>query len=264
MTGMYIKMFQVDAFASEVFKGNPAAVCLLDQWIDDRLMQQIAGENNLSETAFIVGAGTHYEIRWFTPVAEVDLCGHATLAAAHVLFTLGFVRGDRIEFRSPHSGFLPVERKGEELVLDFPLDTLKEVTPPHGIVEALKRPPLKAIQGRSDYMFIYASQSEIEQMKPDFEALKKLGGRGVIVTSLGNRVHFVSRFFAPGVGINEDPVTGSAHTTLAAYWSKVLDKRKLRARQLSKRGGEVSCEVKGDRVRISGRAITYLTGEIEV
>ena len=261
---MHIQLFQVDAFASEVFKGNPAAVCLLDHWIDDPVMQQIAGENNLSETAFVVREGTYFEIRWFTPVAEVDLCGHATLAAAHVLFTQGVVQGGRIEFRSPHSGTLPVERKGEELVLDFPLDTLKEVTPPRGIVEALRRPPLKAMQGRSDYMFIYASQSDIEQLKPDFEALKKLGARGVIVTSLGNRVHFVSRFFAPGVGINEDPVTGSAHTTLTAYWSKVLDKRRLRARQLSERGGDVTCEVRGDRVRISGKAVTYLTGEIEV
>jgi len=261
---MKIKIYQVDAFTSKVFKGNPAAVCLLDRWIGDSVMQQISAENNLSETAFLVRSAEYVEIRWFTPVAEVDLCGHATLAAAHVLFTEGIIGTERIEFRSNRSGILPVERRGEELILDFPLDTLEEVTAPRDILEALKRPPLKTFRGRSDYMFIYASQSEVEQLKPDFESLKKLGSRGVIVTSLGNRVHFVSRFFAPGVGINEDPVTGSAHTTLAAYWAKVLDKKKLKARQLSNRGGEISCEVKGDRVRISGNAVTYLRGEIEV
>jgi PhzF family phenazine biosynthesis protein len=261
---MKIRMYQVDAFASEVFKGNPAAVCLLDYWINDSVMQQISEENNLSETAFVVRVEGHFEIRWFTPLAEVDLCGHATLAAAHVLFTEGIIQADRVEFHSRNSGILPVERKGEELILDFPLDTLEEVTAPRDILEALKRSPLKIMRGRSDYMFIYASQSEIEQLKPDFESLKKLGSRGIIVTSLGNRVHFVSRFFAPGVGINEDPATGSAHTTLAAYWSKVLDKKKLKARQLSKRGGEFLCEVNGDRVHISGKAVTYLKGEIEV
>jgi predicted PhzF superfamily epimerase YddE/YHI9 len=261
---MKMKFYQVDAFALKVFEGNPAAVCLLDQWIDEAVMQQIAEENNLSETAFVVSVAGDFEIRWFTPVAEVDLCGHATLAAAHVLFTEGIIHADRVEFHSLRSGTLPVERRGRELILDFPLDTLEEVTVPREILDAIKRPPLKTLRGRSDYLFIYASQSEIEQLNPDFESLKKLGGRGIIVTSLGNRVHFVSRFFAPGVGINEDPVTGSAHTTLAAYWSRVLDKKKLRAKQLSKRRGEVSCEVTGDRVRISGNAVTYLKGEIEV
>jgi PhzF family phenazine biosynthesis protein len=259
---MSCKIFQVDAFSSRVFKGNPAAVCLLDRWIREEVMQQIAEENNLSETAFVVPVEGGYEIRWFTPAAEVDLCGHATLAAAHVLFTHTGIDTDTIIFHSPHSGKLPVERKADLLILDFPLDQLEEVKAPKEIVTALRRKPLKAFKGRSDYMFIYASQSEIENMNPDFESLKRLGGRGVIVTSLGNRVHFVSRFFAPGVGINEDPVTGSAHTTLSAYWSRVLGKKKLKARQLSARGGELNCEVTGDRVKISGKAVTYMEGEI--
>ena len=261
---MNIKIFQVDAFASQLFRGNPAAVCLLEKWLDDAVMQEIASENNLSETAFVVPVGEHFEIRWFTPLTEVELCGHATLAAAHVLFTHSGIRADRIVFRSLFSGALPVERSEDLLTLDFPLDTLKEVKAPAHIVNALKRPPLKAFRGRSDYMLIYASQSEVENMNPDFDSLKKLGNRGVIVTALGNKVHFVSRFFAPGVGINEDPVTGSAHTTLAAYWSRVLGKKKLRARQLSRRGGEVVCEVADDRVKISGKAVTYLEGELRV
>ncbi len=261
---MILKLYQVDAFSSRIFRGNPAAVCLLDDWIGDGVMQQIAEENNLSETAFLVPAEEGYEIRWFTPVTEVDLCGHATLASAHVLFTHKGIRADRVVFHSRHSGMLPVQRKGDLLILDFPLDTPEEVSTPEEITDALKRKPLKALKGRSDYMFVYASQTEIENMKPDFESLRKLGARGVIVTSLGNRVHFVSRFFAPGMGIDEDPVTGSAHTTLAAYWSGVLGKKKLRARQLSARGGELICEVDGDRVKISGNAVTYLEGEIHL
>lgn len=261
---MNLKLYQVDAFSSRVFRGNPAAVCILEDWIGEEVMQQIAEENNLSETAFLVPSKDGYEIRWFTPVTEVDLCGHATLAAAHVLFTHKGIRDDRVVFYSRHSGVLPVERKAEMLTLDFPLDTPEEVKIPKEIAEALKRKPLKALKGRSDYMFVYASQTEIENMNPDFEALRRLGARGVIVTSLGNRVHFVSRFFAPGVGINEDPVTGSAHTTLAAYWYRVLGKKKLRARQLSARGGELTCEVEGERVKISGSAVTYLEGEIHL
>jgi len=259
---MSYRIYQVDAFTSRVFRGNPAAVCIFDQWISESVMQQIAEENNLSETAFVVPVEGDFEIRWFTPVAEVDLCGHATLAAAHVLFNHTGIDSDRVLFHSRHSGVLPVERKEDLLILDFPLDTLEEVKAPKEIANALKRSPLKAFKGRSDYMFIYASQTEIENMKPDFELLKKTGARGVIVTSLGNRVHFVSRFFAPAVGINEDPVTGSAHTTLAAYWSRVLGKRKLKARQLSARGGELNCEVLGERVKISGKAVTYMEGEI--
>jgi len=257
-------MYQVDAFTSELFGGNPAAVCILDRWPEDETMQHIANENNLSETAFAVREEKRYIIRWFTPEVEVDLCGHATLATAHVLFNhLGYP-SPVVEFHSPHSGQLTVERSGDRLVLDFPADTLEEVPVPEVVVSALHKNPVKALSGKSDLMLIFASQSEIENMKPDFSLLAKLGGRGVIVTAMGGEVDFVSRFFAPQTGINEDPVTGSAHTTLTPYWSRVLGKKTLTARQLSARGGELVCEKQGDRVKISGQAVTYLVGEINI
>lgn len=257
-------LYQVDAFASEVFKGNPAAVCICDQWPDRILMQQIANENNLSETAFAVPAKDCFEIRWFTPEMEVELCGHATLATAHVLFHHLEQEGDLICFDTVHSGRLAVSRKGDLLTLDFPADTLEEMVVPELIVTALQTPPLKAFRCKTDFMFVYASQSEIENMEPDFGLLAQVGGRGVIVTALGNEVDFVSRFFAPQTGINEDPVTGSAHTALTPYWSKMLGKKELSARQLSTRGGDLLCEEKGDRVHISGHAITYMLGEIDI
>ena len=261
---MKLRIYQVDAFASEVFKGNPAAVCILDDWIDEVLMQRIANENNLSETAFAVPVETRYEIRWFTPKMEVDLCGHATLATAHVLFEHMGYSSDRVEFDSLHSGRLTVEKSGGLLTLDFPADTLEEMVVPEVIVTALRKAPLKAYKGKSDFMFIHASQSEIEDMKPDFGLLAQMGGRGVIITAMGNEVDFVSRFFAPQTGIDEDPVTGSAHTTLTPYWARVLGKKKLTARQLSPRGGDLVCENLGERVKISGKAITYMVGEIQI
>jgi PhzF family phenazine biosynthesis protein len=255
-------MYQVDAFTSRVFAGNPAAVCILEEWLDDTLMQHIANENNLSETAFAVPVDEHYEIRWFTPEVEVDLCGHATLATAHVLFhQLGYP-SNRVDFFSPHSGSLSVEKNGKLLTLDFPADTLEEMVVPEIIVTALQKPPLKAFRGKSDFMFVYASQAEIEGMRPDFGLLAQVGGRGVIVTAMGNDVHFVSRFFAPQTGVDEDPVTGSAHTSLTPYWSSVLGNKKLTALQLSARGGELTCELVGDRVLISGEAVSYMEGEI--
>lgn len=257
-------MYQVDAFTSRVFAGNPAAVCILEKWLDDGLMQHIANENNLSETAFAVPVNKRYEIRWFTPEVEVDLCGHATLATGHVLFNHLDFPSDRVEFFSPHSGNLSVEKKGELLTLDFPADTLEEMVVPEIIVTALQKPPLKAFKGKSDFMFIYASQSEIESLQPDFGLLAQVGGRGVIVTAMGNEVNFVSRFFAPQTGINEDPVTGSAHTSLTPYWASVLGKNKLTARQLSARGGELICELLGERVLISGEAVSYMEGEINI
>jgi len=261
---MKLRIYQVDAFASEVFKGNPAAVCILDDWIDVELMQGIANENNLSETAFAVPVEARYEIRWFTPKMEVDLCGHATLATAHVLFEHMGYSSDLIEFNSLHSGRLSVEKSGGFLTLDFPADTLEEMIIPEVIVTALRKAPLKAYKGKSDFMFIHASQSEIENITPDFGLLTQLGGRGVIITAMGNEVDFVSRFFAPQTGINEDPVTGSAHTTLTPYWARVLGKKKLTAKQLSARGGDLVCENLGERVKISGKAITYLEGEIQI
>ena len=257
-------MYQVDAFASEVFKGNPAAVCICDQWPDRSLMQQIANENNLSETAFAVPVNECYEIRWFTPEMEVDLCGHATLATAHVLFNHMDQEGNLICFNSVHSGILTVRRNGDMLTLDFPADILEEMVVPELIVTALQTPPLKAFRCKTDFMFVFASQSEIENMEPDFGLLAQVGGRGVIVTALGNDVDFVSRFFAPQTGIDEDPVTGSAHTALTPYWSKMLGKKELNARQLSARGGDLVCEENGDRVNISGHAVTYMIGEIDL
>lgn len=255
-------LFQVDAFTHDVFKGNPAAVCILDQWPEVELMQRIANENNLSETAFAVPVGECYEIRWFTPEMEVELCGHATLATAHVLFKHLDFPGEWICFESVHSGRLTVKRSGELLTLDFPADRMEEMVVPELIVTALMTPPLKAFRGKTDFMFVFASESEIKAMDPDLGLLAQVGGRGVIVTAPGNDVDFVSRFFAPQTGINEDPVTGSAHTSLTPYWSRVLGKKKLTALQLSYRGGELVCEDKGDRVEISGHAVTYMIGEI--
>lgn len=261
---MKLEIYQVDAFASEVFRGNPAAVCIHAEWLPDGPMQQIAEENNLSETAFVVPAGDKFEIRWFTPLMEVELCGHATLAAAHVLFKHHGIPGNRIEFVSPLSGHLAAEREGEILTLDFPADQLMEVRLPESLANAFKAVPLKVFKGKSDYMLLFSSQKAVIEMTPDLALLKDLGSRGVIITARGEVDDFVSRYFAPGAGIDEDPVTGSAHTTLTAYWSKELGKDILKARQLSKRGGELWCQMAGDRVRISGRAITYLKGEIEV
>jgi PhzF family phenazine biosynthesis protein len=257
-------IYQVDAFALEVFQGNPAAVCILDRWPDEAVMQQVANENNLSETAFAVPAEKCYEIRWFTPAMEVALCGHATLATAHVLFNHLEHPGDEICFNTIQSGRLNVKRNGELLTLDFPADTMEEMVVSELIVTALMTPPLKAFRGKTDFMFVFASESEIASMDPDFGLLSQVGGRGVIVTAPGNDVDFVSRFFAPQTGINEDPVTGSAHTSLTPYWSRVLGKRQLTARQLSSRGGELVCEDKGDRVEISGHAVTYMIGEINI
>jgi len=255
-------IYQVDAFTLEVFQGNPAAVCILEQWPEEARMQKIANENNLSETAFSVPVGECFEIRWFTPEIEVELCGHATLATAHVLFNHLEYPGDQICFDSLHSGRLSVKRKGNLLTLDFPCDRMEEMVVPELIVTALLTPPLKAFRGKTDFMFVFASESEIETMEPDFGLLAQVGGRGVIVTAPGNDVDFVSRFFAPQTGINEDPVTGSAHTSLTPYWSRVLGKKKLIARQLSSRGGELVCEDKGERVEISGHAVTFMIGEI--
>ena len=259
---MKMTMYQVDAFTREVFKGNPAAVCILKQWPDAGLMQKLANENNLSETAFAVPGKEGYGIRWFTPGTEVDLCGHATLATAHVLFKHMDFQGEVIRFDSMHSGRLYVRRNGELLILDFPADPVKEIPVPDQAGRALGVLPDKAFQGISDLMFVYSGESDIASMEPDFGLLARLGGRGIIVTAPGGEVDFVSRFFAPQTGINEDPVTGSAHTTLTPYWSKVLGKKRMSARQLSARGGELICEDKGERVEISGHAVTYLIGEI--
>ncbi len=255
-------LYQVDAFSKELFKGNPAAVCILESWPDDHLMQLIASENNLSETAFVVPAGEQFKIRWFTPVTEVDLCGHATLASAHVIFEHLQHDAPEVEFESRFSGTLKVARNEEGYTMDFPADKIEHAEVPALMTKALRSNPLKAFRGRTDYMLIYAREEEILEISPDFGQLSALGSRGVIVTAMGHEADFVSRFFAPGAGINEDPVTGSAHTTLTPYWSGVLGKQKLNARQVSARSGDLVYELKGDRVLITGHAVTYLVGEI--
>ncbi len=261
---MTLTLFQIDAFADTVFTGNPAAVCILDNWLDDKIMQGIAMENNLAETAFTVKKGAIYELRWFTPEIEVDLCGHATLATAYVLFEHYEPTARSIEFYSPRSGKLVVD-KGDDgfMVMDFPRDNTEEVGENQTINKAIGTPAIKTIKGKTDYLLIYDSQEQIERISPNFHLLNQLDCRGVIVSAPGNDVDFVSRFFAPQCGIPEDPVTGSAHTTMTPYWSKVLGKTKLTAKQLSSRGGYLRCENLGERIKISGKAVSYLKGEIE-
>ncbi len=259
---MKLRFFQVDAFTSRLFQGNPAGVCPLEEWLPDALMQSIAMENNLSETAFYVREKERFRIRWFTPTVEVDLCGHATLAAGFVIFHFDDFPGTKAEFDS-RSGRLTVERKGDLLTLDFPADTLARTDVPEELVRGLGRPPLEAYKGKTDYLLVFGTEKEIQEMAPDFALVGRVPARGIIVTAKGDRSDFVSRFFCPQVGIGEDPVTGSAHTSLAPYWGAKLGKTELTARQLSKRGGELFCRLAGGRVGISGRARAYLRGELE-
>lgn len=257
-------MYQVDAFTDKLFHGNPAAVCLLDEWLSGEQMQKIGAENNLSETAFIVPKGDDYEIRWFTPSVEVELCGHATLATAHVLFEHIKYPNEKVIFHSRVHGQLAVRKSGDLLTLDFPVDIIEKVDAPENLLKAFNLKPLECYKGKTDFMLIYSSQEQIEKIEPDFNLILLSGARGVIVTATGNETDFVSRFFAPEAGINEDPVTGSAHTTLTPYWSKKTGKNILTAKQISKRQGELKCELSGDRVKITGKAVTYLIGEIEI
>ncbi|WP_233555517.1 PhzF family phenazine biosynthesis protein [Pontibacter oryzae] len=259
-----MKLYQIDAFTDKVFGGNPAAVCVLEQWLPENKMQQIAAENNLAETAFVVKQGDTYEIRWFTPTVEVDLCGHATLASAYVLFKYYQHPTPNIILFSPRSGRLTVEKQDDALTLDFPTDTYEAVTVPEVLVKAFGKAPLEAYKGKTDYLLLFGSQQEVEGFNPDLSLVATVGGRGVIVSAPGTEVDFVSRFFAPQAGINEDPVTGSAHTTLTPIWSGKLGKTILTAQQLSARKGDLTCQYLGERVKITGQAVTYLTGEIEV
>ncbi|MFH0867506.1 MAG: PhzF family phenazine biosynthesis protein [Bacteroidota bacterium] len=256
------KIFQVDAFTREAFSGNPAAVCILDKWLRDELMQKIAEENNLSETAFAVNKGNYYELRWFTPTVEVDLCGHATLATAQVLFNHLEHSGNVISFES-RSGVLRVRKDSDLLVLDFPADKIEKITPPAALLASLNIRPVEAYKGKTDIMLIYQNQVEIERLRPDFGKMCAATVRGVITTAKGNESDFVSRFFAPCVGVNEDPVTGSAHTTLIPYWTGKLGKEEMTAIQLSKRRGYLKCKYLGERVEIAGKARTYMEGFID-
>ncbi len=261
---MELKIFQVDAFADELFKGNPAAVVPLSAWIDEKLMQNIAFENNLSETVFFVQSGDIFEIRWFTPIVEVDICGHATLASAYVLFNhLGYVN-NKIIFHSPRSGELIVTRLGDLLTLNFPTDEIHEVAISDEIISCFKPMPVKAFRGRNDFMIVFSSEAEIREMHPNFINLSKLNARGIIVTAKGDQVDFVSRFFGPQSGIDEDHVTGSAHTTLILYWKEVLGKEVMEALQVSARGGKLTCKYLGERIEISGTGTLFMKGTIFV
>ena len=262
MTNSKQTMYQVDAFSSKVFGGNPAAVCILKEWLKPETMQRIAAENNLSETAFVVERKSDFEIRWFTPTVEVALCGHATLASAHVLFEHLTYEKKTIDFYSEHSGQLSVTKNNGLLTLDFPQDELNKIDPPLDILAAFKKAPIEFYKGKTDYLLVYKNQTDIETSDPNHFILKNSKARGIIITAPGNELDFVSRFFAPGSGVDEDPVTGSAHTSLTPFWAERLGKSKLTARQLSERKGELTCELVGERVKISGKAITYLVGEI--
>ncbi|MFC1502543.1 PhzF family phenazine biosynthesis protein [bacterium] len=262
---MEIPIYQIDAFASRVFTGNPAAVCPLEKWLPDTVMQAIAQENNLSETAFFVQEGDGYHIRWFTPKAEVDLCGHATLGSAYVLFECIKIDRDTIRFKSK-SGPLTVTRQDHLMTLDFPVQQPKPCDPPKDLLNALrvepKDVPPEEVLLAEDYIIVYAAGSDVSLCRPDFGMLKGLEARGVAITAPGNDVDFVSRFFAPNIGIDEDPVTGSVHCALTPYWSRKLGKKRLVAHQLSERGGQLICTDEGDRILISGQAVEYLKGEI--
>lgn len=256
-----LPIYQVDAFTSYLFTGNPAAVVFSETELSLETMQSIAAENNVSETAFVVTTGEEHQIRWFTPTVEVNLCGHATLAAAHVILNHLSSSGSKVSFSSK-SGPLSVRQDGEILYLDFPADSMEAVEPPKPLISGLGIQPTETYKGRDDYLAVFDNEDTILSLSPDMALLSKVPSRGVIVTGPGRKVDFVSRFFAPQSGVPEDPVTGSAHTTLTPYWSRKLGKQQLRAQQLSKRGGELVCKDLGRRIEIGGRAVTYLVGEI--
>lgn len=257
-----IPIYQIDAFTSRVFSGNPAAVCPLEGWLDDSVLQAIAQENNLSETAFFVPEAGRYHIRWFTPVAEVDLCGHATLATAFLILNYFDQSSDSVSLRS-RSGMLRVVREGDLFAMDFPSQPPSPCANPKELVEGLGREPLEVL-GSEDYLVLFSSEKDILDLNPDMRLLMKVDRRGVITTAKGKAVDFVSRFFAPKFGVNEDPVTGSAHCALVPYWAKKLNKRDLHARQISQRGGELFCKDRGDRVVIAGQAALYMEGHITI
>jgi PhzF family phenazine biosynthesis protein len=259
---MELSLYQIDAFASKPFEGNPAAVCPLDEWLPDEIMQSIAQENNLSETAFFIPMGNHFHIRWFTPTTEVDLCGHATLATAYVLFNLLGHPSDTLEFESK-SGRLMVMKENQWLVMDFPAQEPLLCDMPTEILQAFEIPPIECLRSE-DFIVVFERERDIESAKPDFEQLKKLDLRGVVITAQSARYDFITRFFAPKYGILEDPVTGSAYTQLAPYWSAKMGRKRFDVKQVSSRGGELSCEWVNDRVLIFGKAIQYLVGKINI
>lgn len=260
-----VPIYQVDAFTQRVFGGNPAAVCPLEAWLDDRLLQSIAAENNLAETAFFVPHEDRYQLRWFTPLHEVPLCGHATLASAFVIFTRLDPQRERVTFDT-QSGPLHVTRAGERLTLDFPRRNPAPCDPPAALLEGLGSPPVQTLSTDRDsnYYAVYASEADVRRIQPRMDILMQLAPHGVAVTAPGDEVDFVSRYFAPSHGVPEDAVTGSTHCALAPYWAGRLGKTRLDARQLSPRQGELFCETLAERVLISGYAAAYLEGAIRV
>ena len=261
---MQIPLYQLDAFTAQRFAGNPAAVCPLEQWLADETLAAIAAENNLSETAFLVPQGADFELRWFTPTVEIELCGHATLAAAEVVFRHLRPALTAVRFHTRRAGVLGVERRGEWLELDFPSRPPRRVEAPPALLQALGGAPIDTLESTRDYLILYGSEDEVAALEPRMEPLAALGPRGVIVTAKGTRSDFVSRFFAPGAGVDEDPVTGSAHCVLTPFWAEKLGQSELTARQLSKRGGELRCTLRGARVGIAGQVVPYLVGTITV
>lgn len=260
---MNLPIYQVDAFSSKLFAGNPAAICPLDEWLPDATLQSIAQENNLAETAYYIQKDGKYHLRWFTPGAEVDLCGHATIAAAHVMMEIRReVPNGRVAFQSK-SGELIVTRDGDLYALDFPARPPAETPFDDRLFDALGAVP-KQVLGARDYLCVFETEAQIRALKPNMERLAQIDRFATIVTAPGSDCDFVSRFFAPAKGVPEDPVTGSAHCTLIPYWAARLGKTKMFARQISPRGGELWCELRGDRVSIAGRAVKYLEGTIEV
>lgn len=260
---MRIPYYQIDAFTSSVFSGNPAGVCPLDEWLDDETLQAIAEENNLSETAFLVKNEDGYDLRWFTPKIEVDLCGHATLASAFVVFKYIAASQISVNFESK-SGTLIVNKEKDLLLMDFPSRKATPCNRPEKLVMGLGSEPKEILRSARDYLAIYDTESTVKNLQPNLAEIAKLDCLGIIVSAPGLETDFVSRFFAPRAGVPEDPVTGSAHSTLVPYWAKRLCKNQLHAFQVSKRGGELFCEDRGDRVQIAGKAVAYLEGTITI
>jgi PhzF family phenazine biosynthesis protein len=260
---MPLPVFHLDAFTPRPFAGNPAAVCPLAEWLDDGLLQAVAAENNLSETAFFVPAGDHFELRWFTPRCEVKLCGHATLASAFVVLHILETGRESVRFVTRFSGVLTVRRDGDLLAMDFPaLPPWPCAAAPAALIEGLGKAPAALVQIEDNFFAVYESAQEVRSIRPDFRLLEQLHPAGVAITAPGDDSDFVSRYFAPSYGIPEDPVTGSTHCSLAPYWAERLGKTKLHARQVSERGGEVWCEVRGGRVILKGNVVLTLRGEL--
>ncbi len=258
---MKLPIYQIDAFTNKVFSGNPAAVCPLEKWLDDKTLQIIAAENNLSETAFFVKQDKFFELRWFTPTMEVDLCGHATLASAFVVFNYLDSSLNEISFKTRKAGTLVVKKENDLIAMDFPSRKALPGKTSNVLIQAFKQTPVEVLLAR-DYLVVFETEEQIKSLKPDMNRIMLLDSLGVIATAPGKKSDFVSRFFAPKAGVPEDPVTGSAHSTLIPYWAERLNKKELHALQISPRGGELFCQDMGERVKIAGRAVLYLDGTI--